>query len=182
MSCLRQGVLHKSGEIEEKEGYNSIILTPIRTLPVALFQSEGSSVLMVSWMMAHTTCLVGIQFVVMMIRKTFEVKALDVIGHCHEGVMSSIQKVLLDPRSDHTLGYKPNTVLEPSSSHSLLSTTTKPLNQLSTIFPTCLPPTTTNIVWLGAWPLPAPLWSVHFAIIGVMGHTPLQRRCVGPSW
>ena len=33
-------------------------------------------------------------------------KALDVIGHCHEGVMQSVRKVLPDLRSDHTLDYK----------------------------------------------------------------------------
>ena len=33
-------------------------------------------------------------------------KALDVIGHCHEGVMRLVWKVLPDLWSDHTLGYK----------------------------------------------------------------------------
>ena len=33
-------------------------------------------------------------------------KALDVMGHCHEGVMQLVQKMLPDLRSDCTLGYK----------------------------------------------------------------------------
>ena len=33
MLCLGQEVLHKSGEIEEKEGFDSIILTPGGAIP-----------------------------------------------------------------------------------------------------------------------------------------------------
>ena len=61
-------------------------------------------------------------------------KALDVIGHCHEGVMRSVQKVLLDLQSDRTLGYKTQRSFEVIIESLTTLNNNQPLNQLSTTF------------------------------------------------
>ena len=83
-------------------------------------------------------------------------KALDVIGHCHEGVMQLVRKVLPDLWSDRTLGYKVQHGFGAIIESLTALNNSPPLNQLSTTLTKCLLRPTTNMFWLGVSPSPAP--------------------------